>query len=82
MILQQDSEPRPVGNIVFLHPLSFYELVIIMDSFRKSLLEQRLVFGCYPSGDDAGKETRILKTLASDFFIKNTVNSNIKSGIA
>ena len=47
------------------------------------MLEQRLVFGCYPDVVmNAGNETRILKTLASDFLYKDILSiGNIKKPV-
>lgn len=68
----------------FLHPLSFNELVDNQGYLaERRMLEQRLVFGCYPDVVmNAGNETRILKTLASDFLYKDILSiGNIKKPV-
>lgn len=68
----------------FLHPLSFNELVGYQGFLsERRMLEQRLVFGCYPDVVmNAGNETRILKTLASDFLYKDILSiGNIKKPV-
>lgn len=68
----------------FLHPLSFKELVDYHGFLsERRMLEQRLVFGCYPDVVmNAGNETRILKTLASDFLYKDILSvGNIKKPV-
>lgn len=68
----------------FLHSLSFKELVDHHGFLsERRMLEQRLVFGCYPDVVmNAGNETRILKTLASDFLYKDILSvGNIKKPV-
>lgn len=68
----------------FLHPFSFKELADYHGFLsEKRMLEQRLVFGCYPDVVmNAGNETRILKTLASDFLYKDILSvGNIKKPV-
>jgi len=68
----------------FLHPLSFNELVDYHGFLaERRMLEQRLVFGCYPDVVmNEGNETRILKTLASDFLYKDILSiGNIKKPV-
>lgn len=68
----------------FLHPLSFNELVDYHGFLaERRMLEQRLVFGCYPDVMmNEGNETRILKTLASDFLYKDILSiGNIKKPV-
>ena len=68
----------------FLHPLSFNELVDYQGFLaERRMLEQRLVFGCYPDVVmNSGNEPRILKTLASDFLYKDILSmGNIKKPV-
>lgn len=60
----------------FLHPFSFSELTDYHGFLdEKRLLDQRLVFGSYPDVVvNAGNETRILKTLASDYLYKDILS--------
>ena len=60
----------------FLHPFSFSELADYHGFLdEKRLLDQRLVFGSYPDVVvNAGNETRILKTLASDYLYKDILS--------
>jgi len=60
----------------FLHPFSFSELTDYHGFLNeKRLLDQRLVFGSYPDVVvNAGNETRILKTLASDYLYKDILS--------
>lgn len=65
----------------FLHPFSFSELVEYQGFLdEKRMLEQRLIFGCYPDVVmNAGNESRILNSLASDFLYKDILSiGNIK----
>lgn len=57
----------------FLHPFSFGELTDLHGFLtEKRMLEQRLIYGCYPDvAVNPGNETRILKTLASDYLYKD-----------
>jgi len=57
----------------FLYPFSFNELVRDQNFLtEKRLLEQRLIYGCYPDVTaNPGNETRILRTLASDYLYKD-----------
>lgn len=60
----------------FLHPFSFEELVGYTDFLtEKRLLEHRMIYGCYPDvALNPGNETRILKTLASDYLYKDILS--------
>ena len=60
----------------FLYPFSFMEL---SDHYgflaEKRSLEQRLIFGCYPDVVvNPGRETRLLKTIASDYLYKDILS--------
>lgn len=60
----------------FLHPFLFNELVSHHGFLtEKRLLEHRLIFGCYPDVvlNNSG-ETRILKTLTSDYLYKDILS--------
>jgi len=63
----------------FLYPFSFMEL---SDHYgflaEKRSLEQRLIFGCYPDVVvNTGHETRLLKTIASDYLYKDILSSGL-----
>lgn len=60
----------------FLHPFCFSEMTDFHGFLtEKRLLEQRLIFGCYPDVVvNPGNETRILKTLASDYLYKDILS--------
>lgn len=63
----------------FLYPFSFMEL---SDHYgfliEKRSLEQRLIFGCYPDVViNPGRETRLLKTIASDYLYKDILSSGL-----
>ncbi len=60
----------------FLHPLSFSEFALHHGFLtERRLLEHRLIFGCYPDvALNQGQETRILKTLTSDYLYKDILS--------
>ncbi|MGB8489673.1 MAG: ATP-binding protein, partial [Bacteroidales bacterium] len=60
----------------FLHPFCFSEMSDYHGFLtEKRLMEQRLIFGCYPDvALNPGNETRILKTLASDYLYKDILS--------
>jgi predicted AAA+ superfamily ATPase len=60
----------------FLHPFSFSEMVDHHGFLtEKRLLEQRMIFGYYPDvALNIGSETRLLKTLASDYLYKDILS--------
>ncbi len=60
----------------FLYPFAFGEMADYHGFLaEKRLLEDRLVFGCYPDVVlNPGNETRILKTLASDYLYKDILS--------
>jgi predicted AAA+ superfamily ATPase len=63
----------------FLYPFSFTEL---SDHYgfltEKRSLEQRLIFGCYPDVVvNLGRETRLLKAIASDYLYKDILSSGL-----
>jgi hypothetical protein len=61
----------------FLHPFSFGEMTDHHGFLpEKRLLEQRLIFGSYPDVViNSGGETRLLKTLASDYLYKDILST-------
>ena len=61
----------------FLSPFSFSEMTDHHGFLtEKRLLEQRMIFGCYPEvAINPGKEIRLLKTLASDYLYKDILSS-------
>lgn len=63
----------------FLYPFSFMELSNHYGFLtEKRSLEQRLIFGCYPDVVvNPGGETRLLKTLASDYLYKDILSSGL-----
>ena len=86
IIVTGSSSPELAGKIkepmtgrkfeFFLHPFSFSELTDYHGFLdEKRLLDQRLVFGSYPDVVvNTGNETRILKTLASDYLYKDILS--------
>lgn len=63
----------------FLYPFSFMELSDHNGLLaEKRSLEQRLIFGCYPDVVlNPGNETRLLKTIASDYLYKDILSSGL-----
>lgn len=63
----------------FLYPFSFNEMTNHHGFLtEKRALEQRLIFGCYPDVvTNPGCETRLLKTLASDYLYKDILSSGV-----
>jgi len=63
----------------FLYPFSFMEL---SDHYgflnEKRSLDQRLIYGCYPDVVvNPGRETRLLKSIASDYLYKDILSSGL-----